>query len=238
MAYNYYPSVVTDIISESDVVKRFFFHVPEVLPFDFKPGQFVMLNLPIDSKYKNRSYSIASPPYGNNNFELAIVLNPKGLGTPYLWNNVNVGSTVEVSKPLGKFILQQPIEEDLCFIGTGTGIAPLRSMLLHIFQHNIPYKNLYLIFGNRWEKDILYNQEMKELSLNNKNFNFIPVLSRDNPGWTGNKGYVHPVYEELFADKRPATFYLCGWRDMLHDARQRIEAMGYDRKKIKFESYD
>lgn len=197
-----------------------------------------MLHLPIESKYKNRSYSVASPPYGNNIFELAIVLNPEGLGTPYLWENATVGTTIDVSKPLGKFILQEPIEEDICFIGTGTGIAPLRSMLHHIFRNKIKYKNMYLVFGNRWEKDILYYKEFQDLALEHENFNFIPALSRDNPGWTGKKGYVHEIYEEIFSDKRPATFYLCGWRDMLHDARKRIELMGYDKKKIKFESYD
>ena len=238
MSYKYNPCTITDIITETDLVKRFFFKVPDATPFDFKPGQFVMLHLPIESKYKNRSYSIASPPYGNNTFELAIVLNPKGLGTPYLWENVAVNSSIDVSRPLGKFILQQPIEEDICFIGTGTGIAPLRSMIHHIFRNKLAYKNIYLVFGNRWEKDILYYKELSELKASHHNFNFIPVLSRDNPGWTGRQGYVHNVYEEIFADKRPATFYLCGWRDMLHEARQRIEAMGYDKSKIKFESYD
>lgn len=236
--YKYTNCEIIDIKVESDLVKRFFFKVPDEVPFDFKPGQFVMLNLPIASKFTNRSYSIASPPYGNNIFELAIVLNPKGLGTPYLWEAIDKGSIIPVSKPLGKFSLIEPITEDLCFIGTGTGIAPLRSILLHIFNHNIPCKNLYLIFGNRWEKDILYKKEFEELAARHPNFHFIPVLSRDNPGWTGKKGYVHQVYEEIFADKHPATFYLCGWRDMLHDARKNLQAMGYDKKKIKFESYD
>lgn len=238
MSYKYNICHVTDIIDETDLVKRFFFKIPDDQLFDFKPGQFIMLNLPIEAKFTNRSYSIASPPYNNNTFELAIVLNPKGLGTPYLWEEVKKGSELQVSKALGKFTLHFPIEEDLCFIGTGTGIAPLRSMLLHIFRNNIPYKNLYLIFGNRWEKDILYREEMEVMASQHPNFHYIPVLSRDNPGWTGRKGYVHQVYEEIFADKRPATFYLCGWRDMLHDARKKIEEMGYDKKKIKFESYD
>lgn len=238
MAYTYQPCYITEIISESDLVKRFFFKVPDEHPFNFIPGQFVMLNLPIESKYRNRSYSIASPPLGNNTFELAIVLNPKGMGTPYLWKSAKVGSAIDVSKPLGKFILQNPIEEDICFIGTGTGIAPLRSMILHIFNNNISFKNIYLIFGNRWEKDILYYKEFIDLDAKHSNFHFIPVLSRDNPGWTGKKGYVHEVYEEIFADKRSATFYLCGWKDMLRDARLKIESMGYEKKKIKFESYD
>lgn len=238
MSYIFNPCHVTKIISETDLVKRFFFKVSDEYTFDYKPGQFVMLLLPIESKYQNRSYSIASPPFGDNTFELAIVLNPKGLGTPYLWEKVEIGSAIEVSKPLGKFILQEPIEEDICFIGTGTGIAPLRSMILHIINNNIPYKNIYLIFGNRWEKDILYFKEFKELAEDHKNFNFIPVLSRDNPGWTGKKGYVHEIYQEIFSDKRNATFYMCGWKDMLKDARLNLEKMGYDKKKIKFESYD
>ncbi len=238
MSYTYDPCHIIKIISETDLVKRFFFKVPDEHPFNFKPGQFVMLHLPIESKYRNRSYSIASPPFGDNTFELAIVLNPKGLGTPYLWENAEIGSAIDVSKPLGKFILQEPIEEDICFIGTGTGIAPLRSMILHIINNNIPHKNIYLIFGNRWEKDILYFKEFQELAEAHKNFNFIPVLSRDNPSWTGKKGYVHEVYQEIFSDKRHATFYMCGWKDMLRDARLNIEKMGYDKKKIKFESYD
>ena len=238
MSYKYFPCTITDIISETELVKRFIINAPPEFPFDFKPGQFVMLDLPIESKVTNRSYSIASPPYGNNTFELAIILNPKGLGTPFMWENVNEGSMIHVSKPLGKFLLEQPIEEDICFIGTGTGIAPLRSMMLHIIRNKIPYKNIYLIFGNRWEKDILYHKEFKDLSAENKNLHYIPVLSRDNPEWTGRKGYVHLVYQEIFSDKRPATFYLCGWKEMLHDARIKIEEMGYDKKKIKFESYD
>jgi ferredoxin-NADP reductase len=238
MAYTYYDCTITGIRDETEMVRRFFFKAPENTPFDFKPGQFVMLNLPIDAKFTNRSYSIASPPVGDNTFELVIVLNPKGKGTPYLWENVAEGSIIPVTKPIGKFILKEPIEEDLCFIGTGTGIAPLRAMLNHIFNHNIPHRNLYLVFGNRWEKDILYREEMEVLAEKHPEFKFIPVLSRDNPGWSGAKGYVHAEYENLFADKRSATFYICGWRDMLVDARKKIEAMGYEKKKIKFESYD
>jgi ferredoxin-NADP reductase len=237
MAYTYYDSTVFQIVDVTDMVKRFFFRMPDSVEFNFQPGQFVMLNLPLESKYTNRSYSIASPPAGDNTFELIIILNPKGLGTPYLWENVKVGSVVPVSKPLGKFVIKTPIEEDLCFIGTGTGIAPLRAMILHVLNNNIPHKNLYLVFGNRWEKDIFYRDEFEQLEKEFPSFQFHPVLSRAQD-WGGHKGYVHPVYENLFSDKRPATFFICGWRDMLHEARQRLEAMGYDKKKIKFESYD
>ncbi len=80
---------------------------------------------------------------------------------------------------------------------------------------------------------------MKRLVQQYENFHFYPVLSRETPEtWDGHHGYVHTVYEDIFADRRPATFYICGWNAMLKEARQRLESMGYDRKRIKFESYD
>jgi CDP-4-dehydro-6-deoxyglucose reductase len=80
---------------------------------------------------------------------------------------------------------------------------------------------------------------MQELHEQHENFHFYPVLSRETPEtWHGPTGYVHTIYEDIFADRRPATFYICGWKAMLVEARKRIEAMGYDRKRIKFESYD
>src|SRR5690606_13334007 len=163
--------------------------------FSFKAGQFVMVDLPIDSKFTNRSYSIASAPSNDNIFELCIVLNPKGLGTPYMWENYKVGTTVKLPPVLGKFQLQEPIETDLCYICTGRGIAPLRSQVVDILKRGITHKNLYMVFGNRWTKDILYREEMEQLERDYPEFKFIPVLSRDSEGWTGRKVYVHAIYE-------------------------------------------
>jgi len=238
MPYEFSDATIVKILDETDVVKRYFIKMPETAPFSFKAGQFIMIDLPLDSKYTNRSYSIASAPSDDHTFELCIVLNPGGLGTPYMWENFREGTVIKVSKVLGKFQLPDPIDTDICFICTGTGIAPLRSQLVDIFNKNIPHKNLYMVFGNRWEKDILYRKEMEEIEKQHPEFKFIPVLSRDNAGWNGKKGYVHQIYEEIFSDKRPAKFFICGWADMLKEARQRLEAMGYDKKAIKFESYD
>lgn len=238
MAYKFYDAEVIRVKDETDTVKRFWIKMPDALNFTFKAGQFIILDLPINSKYTNRSYSIASPPTTDGIFELCIGINPKGLGTPYIFENYKPGFKCKVSRNLGKFHVPEPIDTDLCFICTGTGIAPLRSQVLDIINRGIPHKNLYLIFGNRWVKDILYRKEMEELQATHPPFKFIPVLSRSIEGWTGRTGYVHAIYEELFANKRPAKFFICGWAGMLHEARQRLEKMGYDKKVIKFELYD
>jgi len=241
MPYHFYNSVVIDIKDENPLVKRFFFHIPEVEDFKFGAGQFVMLDLPIESKIKTRSYSIASAPDGTNVIELLISLNPEGLGTPYLFKEVKIGSKILLSQPAGKF-MQPPaasIDTDICMICTGTGMAPFRSYVDDLVNRKVPHKNIDIIFGCRYEKDIIYRKEMEELTKTLPGFRYSVVLSReDSPTWQGEKGYVHAVYEKLFADKRPAMFYLCGWKVMIKEARDRLIAMGYDKKQIKFELYD
>jgi glycine betaine catabolism B len=239
---------VIRIEDETYNTRRFWIEVPELERFDFKAGQFVTLDLPIhEQKNKRwRSYSIASWPDGTNVFELLIVLLEGGLGTTYLFNEVKVGSELTLRGPQGVFVLPEMIEKDLFFICTGTGVAPFRSMLHSIKDNNTPVKNIYLIFGCRTQKDLLYYDELKQLENDLPTFKYLPTLSREE--WEGEKGYVHAIYEKLCKEKTtmsednqavpgPAYFYLCGWKAMIDDAKKKILELGYDRKAIHLELY-
>ncbi|CAL1521440.1 FAD-binding oxidoreductase [Chitinophaga sp. MM2321] len=235
----WHTGIVTKLVDETHNTRRFWIRIPEMERFDFKPGQFVTLDLPIHEKKNKRwrSYSIASHPDGSNEFELVIVLLEGGAGSTYLFNEIKVGSELQLRGPLGVFVLPALLEKELFFICTGTGIAPFRAMAHYIRLHNIPHPNIHLIFGCRYEKDLLYAAEMQQLMAELPGFHYIPTLSRED-NWTGKKGYVHSIYEEILqAEKRPAHFFLCGWKAMIDEARQRIVAMGYDRHDIHLELY-
>jgi CDP-4-dehydro-6-deoxyglucose reductase len=230
--------VFTRITQETHNTRRFWIRIPELERFDFQAGQFVTLEFPIHEKPARRwrSYSIASPPDGTNEFELVIVLLEGGAGTTYLFSQVTEGCEVPVRGPQGVFTLPETVDTDLFFICTGTGIAPFRSMLHHIRTTGLPkYRNIYLIAGTRTQGDLLYHQDMTALVRQMDNVHYIPTLSRET--WEGRTGYVHPIYEELLRDRQPAHFYLCGWKDMITEAKQRIQALGYDRKTIHQELY-
>ncbi len=217
--------------------RRFWIEVPELEKFDFKPGQFITFDLPIHEKPNKRvrSYSIASWPDGTNVFELVIVLAEGGLGTTYLFNEVKTGSELILRGPQGVFTLPSALDKDLFLICTGTGIAPFRSMINHIYLHHVPFKRIYIIFGCRTKADFLYYDEMKALDEKMPGLHYIPTLSRED--WEGRHGYVHPVYEELCLEKQPASFFLCGWKNMIDEAKKRITEMGYDKKAIHQELY-
>src|SRR5579872_5305887 len=193
---------VIRIENETNNIRRFWIQLPAMPVFDFKPGQFVTLDLPIHEKPNKRwrSYSIASWPDGTNTIELVIVLLEGGLGTTYLFNHVVVGSELTLRGPQGVFTLPEKIEKDLFLICTGTGIAPFRSMAHHIFNHKIPHQDIYLLFGCRTFGDCLYGPELRALSEQMPGFHYLPTFSREK-ATSGDQlvrtGYVHAIYEEI-----------------------------------------
>ncbi len=233
--------IVTKILDETPTTRRFWIQIPEIENFDFKPGQFVTLDLPIHEKKNKRwrSYSIASSPDGTNVFELVIVRLEGGLGTAYLFEHAAEGFELVLRGPQGHFVLPETIDRDIFWICTGTGIAPFRSMVQHIHRFNIPHKSLYLMFGCRHVSDCLYGPELKSLEDDLPGFYYLPTFSREPEENTlVKRGYVHSLYEEIIQQPpSPAYFYLCGWKQMIDEARQKITALGYDRKDIHLELY-
>ncbi len=234
---------VIRIENETANTRRYWLQIDELEQFDFIPGQFVTLDLPIHEKKNKRwrSYSIASWPDGTNVFELVIVLMEEGAGTSYLFNEVKEGDELTFRGPVGVFTLPGMLDDDYFFICTGTGIAPFRSMMHAIANHNTPHKDVYLIFGTRKKENLLYRAELMELATNTPGFHYIPVLSREE--WDGATGYVHQVYKDIITAKKngnelpAAHFYLCGWKNMIDEAKKTITEIGYDRKVIHQELY-
>lgn len=232
--------IVIKIKEETTLTRRFWIQIPELENFNFKPGQFVTLDLPIHEKKNKRwrSYSIASSPDGTNVIELVIVFLEGGAGTTYIFNEVKEGSELLLRGPQGVFVLPEIIDRDLFLICTGTGIAPYRSMLQNIKRYDISHQNIYLIFGTRYFKDCLYYDELKALESEIENYFYLPTFSREEDDNGVRKGYVHSVYEEIVAQNKPASyFYLCGWKNMIDEAKQRILGLGYDKKDIHLELY-
>lgn len=238
---------VIKIENATSATRRFWIEVAGLDTFDFQPGQFVTLDLPIHEKANKRwrSYSIASWPDGTNVFELVIVLLEGGAGTQYLFNEVTVGSELTFRGPQGVFVLPPSIDRDLYLVCTGTGIAPFRAMAHHICRNSVPHKDIYLIFGCRQLPDALYSDEMKALEHTLPGFHYLPTFSRENPDdHSIHRGYVHGLYEKIAREKMqadgqatPAYFYLCGWKNMVDEAKERITALGYDRKSVHLELY-
>jgi len=221
----------------SDKTKHLEFRVPEVERFEFTPGQFVSMKAFPEGREITRAYSIASPPRHDNTFDLCLNRVGEGYFSNYLCD-LAPKQQVKFHGPHGYFVLKQPVRDSI-FIATGTGIAPIRGMLHWLFAEETRQngRQFWLIFGTRHEPDLYYNREFQALAQHD-NFHYVPTLSRENPGWTGARGYVQEHVREIVAGRKDMDAYICGLKEMVEANRALLRENGWERKQIVSEKFD
>jgi NAD(P)H-flavin reductase len=145
------------------------------------------------------------------------------------------GDVVDLAGPLGYFVWRKPAGSSI-LVATGTGIAPFRGMLQNAAAN--PHPTVHLVFGVRFESNLLYRAEFEALERSRDWFQFHPVLSRAGESWTGRRGHVQEHVLELLGERREVDVYICGLKAMVDDLRTRLKAVGLDRKRILYEKYD
>jgi len=233
------------IVVESDwispQVKLLKLAVKGIPSFQFIPGQFITLDLPTGQKRLDRwrSYSIASSPNHSNTFELCVVQLDGGKGSTYLCQQIRIGDSVNFKGPEGNFVLPENKESfQLVMICTGTGIAPFRSMIRQLYSHNSHQGKVHLIFGTRFEKDILYRNEFEILQKQYDSFRYDVCLSRESIAGF-HYGYVHEIYQNTYGKSEDKTlFMLCGWSGMIDQSVEILQQnMRVSSKNIMYERF-
>jgi len=220
-------AVLVEIIKETKSNWRFIFEDPLYDELKYTSGELVQLCMkPGLEGSVVRNYSVASWPDGTNKFELIITYLKGGAMSEYLFNEAKVGDEFIYRGPMGSFILPEKIDRDIFFISTGSGISPFRSMINYVAENGIETKDIKLFFGTRTQEDICYWDEMKLLEQIVPNFEFIPVLSREE--WEGKTGYVHEHYLDLIDNRKDKPLiYYCGWDRMIREGRNHLDERGF-----------
>ena len=222
-------------------VRELVFERADGEPFRHEPGQWVNLMLPLGEQPLKRAYSIASAPRSDGRFELAITRVEGGVGSNYL-HAIEPGQSLLAVGPHGVFT--RPVDgPPSLFVATGTGIAPLRSMI-HAAVEAGSGAPLWVLLGVREQEDLLYRDELEALALRHSNVRFIPTLSRANEAWPGRRGYVQThvgsLYGELCAasEGEPHVF-VCGLDRMVTAVKSLLRGdLNASRKHVHVERFD
>ncbi|MDB4937455.1 MAG: Flavodoxin reductase [Labilithrix sp.] len=212
------------------------------VPFTFQSGQWVSLVLPLSEGEARRAYSIASAPDGSAGFEVAVTKVDGGPGSTYL-HELPLGATVRAIGPQGFFTRAPKAGHPSLFVGTGTGVTPLRSMIKDALAAG-ETAPMTLLFGVRHEVDRLYREELEALTAKHPNFRALYSISRPTPEWSGLTGYVQTHAESLWRELEAKGggaphLYVCGLERMVGAVRDLLrKQMGVDRKQVHSERYD
>ena len=226
MAIQTYSAQVEAIKDLTHDVRQLDLCLIEPNAISFKPGQFVSFEVPHPQTGRSvtRPYSIASQPSRADVISLLFNRVPGGPGSGYLFS-LNAGDKTKFKGPAGNFYLREDPGRELLFVATGTGIAPIRSMVLANAEHSDP-RPATLFWGLRSQRDLYYQDELDELARQVKPLAAIITLSRPEPGWSGEFGRVLRLIEGRIASVKNLAVYLCGNSAMLADATTLIQKKG------------
>lgn len=201
-------------------------------PLLYKPGQFICIKV---AKDRINSYSIASNE-GKNKYSLLVDISPGGPGSKY-FENLKPGDEINFLGPFGTFFFKHDNTGHIVFSGTGSGCAPLRSMIDHLLKVDRVQKPITLYLGLRYIADIFWQDYFTKLSGKYPNFKFILVISRPDASWQGRSGHVVDYISQDFPDALPLSAYLCGNISMIKEAADILISRGISREKIYTENF-
>lgn len=190
-------------------------------PLAFNPGQYIQLNLPNGD---TRPYSVASTPADPHQIELHIKRSDNGVASEgWVFKDLAAGDHVGLSGPYGRFSFRPKRDKPLLLLGSGTGLAPLKSIVKHIAEtakESGWSQEVVLYHGVRTEADLYDREWFEALAAEHDWFTYRPALSRGE--WEGRTGRVPELLAEDYPRAAGNVAYICGSPDMVDDTMKAL----------------
>ncbi|MBI2628815.1 FAD-dependent oxidoreductase [Candidatus Pacearchaeota archaeon] len=248
---NSYELELNEIIKLSPTARALRYNTKDLI--NFKPGQFFMVEFFLKkengfdikenkSEKQRRAFSISSSP-NSQYIELTVKKTPNPFVSDYLISYTKKGERAIFTGPYGHFIFDSQLtKKNLIFLAAGSGIAPLMSILRYIDETK-PQVNIHLIYSNKTENEILWKEEIENISKRNKNilFTFTLTQNEENTLWTGKRGRINKnMISEIISNWKQDEIdcYICGPLEFTREMEEILKMEGIPNSNIKYEIYE
>ncbi len=252
----FYPLQVLNIKKETEDAVSITFDIPQELysKFIYKPGQYLTLRFHLNGKEVRRSYSLCSSPFLEEYPKIAVKRVKNGLVSNHINDTVKVGDSIDIMLPEGRFYadVKETNYKTYYLFCAGSGITPILSILKSVL-HTEARSFVYMIYGNRHQESIMFNDELSALQEQYKDrFVLIHTLSRPNSSWSDlwktkndysyKKGRVDTKMVEWFINEFPpyaqnAEYYICGPGTMIENTKTALKGIDVPNTRIFTESF-
>ena len=184
----------------------------------FLAGQYIEFLLKDGSR---RSFSMGNAPHDDELIQLHVRRVAGGQFTEHVFGKMKERDILRFEGPLGTFFLREDSDKPVVFVASGTGFAPIKSIIEAALKKGIS-RSMTLYWGGRRPKDLYLNELPLEWASAHPGFRYVPVVSEALPedGWTGRTGFVHRAVMEDFPDLSGHQVYACGVPIMVDSARR------------------
>lgn len=219
---NYYVMKVKNVIQELEDVKTFVIDNSEN-KIQHKPGQFALLT-PVMG-HGEMVISISSSHMQEEELHFSV----KNVGrVSEIMHGIQEGDEILVRGPYGNsFPINELKNKNLIFIGGGIGIAPLRSVINTVFAEREKYKDVFILYGARSSKDVMYKKEMLEDWPKVKDTVVACTVDKGDDNWKGRVGFVPVLMDEVSLPLNDTKILTCGPPIMIKFILKKLKEMGY-----------
>ncbi|MEM7166385.1 MAG: NADH:ubiquinone reductase (Na(+)-transporting) subunit F [Planctomycetota bacterium] len=193
-----------------------------------------MANYPAEGNIVMLNVRIAGPPPRTTGI-------PPGIGSSYIFN-LKPGDTATLSGPYGEFFIKET-EREMCYIGGGAGMAPMRSHLMHLFRTVKTGRKVTFWYGARSKREMFYVEDFDAIQREYPNFEWHCALSDALPedNWTGPTGFIHQVAHDMYLSKHEAPeeieYYMCGPPMLITAVKGMCHELGVEPEMIAFDEF-
>ena len=211
------PCRVQRIERPSHDVVVLYLSLPANERLQFLAGQYLEI---IMRDGKRRAYSMANPPEDDAHIELHVRNMVGGAFTDYVFNKMKERDILRFEGPLGTFFLREDSDKPIVFLASGTGFAPIKSIVEHAFHIGVE-RQMVLYWGARIAPDLYMSVLAEKWQRDHDNFRFVPVLSdaRLEDNWAGRQGLVHRAVMDDIHEMSGYQVYACGAPVMVEAAQ-------------------
>ena len=183
----------------------------------FLAGQYVDFIL---KDGQRRSFSIGNAPHDDEFMQLHVRLVAGGTFTEHVFKTMKERDILRFEGPLGNFYLREDSAKPIVFVASGTGFAPIKSILEYAFRKGVD-RPMTLYWGGRRPKDLYMSALAEGWAREHASFKYVPVISDALPEdqWTGRTGFVHRAVMADYPDLSGHQVYACGVPIMVDSAR-------------------
>ncbi len=217
-------------------VMRLYLKPPNIGRLQFLAGQYIDILL---ADGRRRSFSLANPPHADDMLELHVRRVPGGFFTNFVFEQMREKALLRFEGPLGTFFLREDSPRPILLMGGGTGFAPLKGMLEHMFYAGLN-RPVHLYWGVRARVDLYLNKLPCAWAKTYASFRYTPVLSAPlaDDAWQGRTGWVHEALAADYPDLSGFDVYMSGPPPMIDAAKPVFFAQGLPEDQLFFDSFD
>ncbi|WP_392551946.1 iron-sulfur cluster-binding domain-containing protein [Orbus wheelerorum] len=240
MTYQNIPLVLILRKKETDDTESFYFQSKKPLLFNFKPGQFILLEANINGNSQVRAYSISSQP-NSPSLKLTIKRVKDGLVSNWLIDNLALNNQITLRSIGGEFnIIDVKYKKKILFISAGCGITPVTSMAQYLLDQKIAV-DIDFLHCAKDEFNIIYYLKLQQMAKQYRHFNYHLRLKNSSTEPALMHSSIGRITDDFliehYSNLDEYTIFLCGSHRFMTDIANNLKSLNFDMDQFHYESF-